>query len=280
MRRPLPREQPWSVSDFEAPAQPGVALPAGFVPTCVAHPDAYVNKVLVCAADGRAALVNFVAGRVVHTFAGFGAAVRCVAPSPALDVVAFGLADGRVVVHNIRFDETVATFTHDPAGGAVTAAAFRTGPGPAVLVCGGVSGALSVWDLAAKRLQTVIKEAHDAPVRGPPVFCAACATRTHTHTSAPFRSGDEESDTAWFLSASARCGIKYRLQFAEPRERDARLASGRAALCMHACCARCHPHNRTRFTHPHTPPCLTACRLLLPPLFRCCRSTFSWASLC
>jgi hypothetical protein len=174
--------QPWSVSDFEAPAQPGVALPAGFVPTCVAHPDAYVNKVLVSAADGRAALLNFVAGRVVHTFAGFGAAVRCVAPSPALDVVAFGLADGRVVVHNIRFDETVATFTHDPAGGAVTAAAFRTGPGPAVLVCGGVSGALSVWDLAAKRLQTVIKEAHDAPVRAP---VPRAFRHTHIHTHLP-----------------------------------------------------------------------------------------------
>ena len=143
---------------------------------CVCHPDAYVNKVLVGAADGRLALLNFVTARVVHVFAGFGAPVRCLAASPALDVVAVGLGDGRVVVHNIRVDATVATFTHDAARGAVTAAAFRTGPGPAVLACGGASGAVTVWDLAAKRLQTVLKEAHDAPARAPPR--AAHRTRT------------------------------------------------------------------------------------------------------
>jgi U3 small nucleolar RNA-associated protein 21 len=176
------------VADFDAPAHAAVQLPAGFVPTCCAHPDAYVNKVLVGAADGRLALVNFVTGRVVHTFAGFGAAIRCCAPSPALDVVACGLADGRVIVHNIRFDERVAAFTHDAAGGAVTAAAFRTGPGPAVLVCGGASGALTVWDLATKRLQTVIKEAHDAPVRSLPapaarrrLFCLSACLRLGRH---------------------------------------------------------------------------------------------------
>jgi U3 small nucleolar RNA-associated protein 21 len=144
-----------------------VALPPGFVPSCACHPDAYVNKLLVGSADGRLALLNFVTGRVVHVFAGFGAPVRCLAASPALDVVAAGLGDGRVVVHNIRVDATVAAFTHDAARGAVTAAAFRTGPGPAVLACGGASGAVTVWDLAAKRLQAVLKEAHDAPARAP-----------------------------------------------------------------------------------------------------------------
>jgi U3 small nucleolar RNA-associated protein 21 len=152
---------------MESPAHSPVALPPGFVPTCACHPDAYVNKLLVGSSDGRLALLNFVTQRVVHVFAGFGAPVRCLAASPALDVVAAGLGDGRVVVHNIRVDATVATFLHDAARGAVTAAAFRTGPGPAVLACGGASGAVTVWDLAAKRLQTVLKEAHDAPARAP-----------------------------------------------------------------------------------------------------------------
>ncbi len=36
-----------------------------------------------------------------------GSAVRSLAPSPALDVVAVGLADGRAVLHNVRTDEEV-----------------------------------------------------------------------------------------------------------------------------------------------------------------------------
>lgn len=45
--------------------------------------------------------------------------------APAVDVVAVGLADGRVILHNIKFDETIVTFTHD--WGPVTAVSFRTG---------------------------------------------------------------------------------------------------------------------------------------------------------
>jgi len=40
-------------------------------------------------------------------------------------VVAVGLADGRTVIHNIEFDETLMTFKHDY--GPVTAISFRTG---------------------------------------------------------------------------------------------------------------------------------------------------------
>jgi hypothetical protein len=40
-------------------------------------------------------------------------------------VIAVGLADGRVLLHNIKYDETVMTFTQD--WGPVTAISFRTG---------------------------------------------------------------------------------------------------------------------------------------------------------
>jgi U3 small nucleolar RNA-associated protein 21 len=121
--------------------------------------------VLLGAADGRLALVNFVTCRVVHVFAGFGAAVRCVSASPALDVVAVGTANGRVVLHNIRYDTTLAVFTHDVAHGPVTCLAFRTGAGTPLLAAAGVDGAISVWDLTAKRIHSLLKEAHDGPVR-------------------------------------------------------------------------------------------------------------------
>ena len=42
-----------------------------------------------------------------------------------MDVAAVGLEDGRIVVHNLKFDETIVTFTQD--WGPVTAISFRTG---------------------------------------------------------------------------------------------------------------------------------------------------------
>ena len=67
---------------------------SGFVPTCMAHPDTYLNKVVVGAEDGRLQLWNFATASRLYEFAGWGSAVRCIAPSPALDVVGVGLADG------------------------------------------------------------------------------------------------------------------------------------------------------------------------------------------
>lgn len=145
------------------------------MPTCWCHPDAYLNKLLVGAADGRLALVNFVTGAVVHVFPGFGgAAVRCVCGSPALDVVAVGLADGRCVLHNIRVDDTLAIFTHDTAKGAVSAVSFRTGAGTPMVAVGGADGTISVWDLNTQRVHSLVKEAHDAPVRVRVRFGGAC----------------------------------------------------------------------------------------------------------
>lgn len=46
--------------------------------------------------------------------------MRCLAGSPALDVIGVGLADGRALVHNIKFDETLMEFYN--VAGAGTAA--------------------------------------------------------------------------------------------------------------------------------------------------------------
>ena len=85
----------WTLGAYAAPART-IELPAGFAPTCMAHPPTYVNKILVGAEDGRVALYNFATGRALHVFGPFGAAVRCLEPSPALDIVGIGLADGCV----------------------------------------------------------------------------------------------------------------------------------------------------------------------------------------
>jgi len=42
-----------------------------------------------------------------------------------VDVVGVGLASGQIIIHNIRFDETLMKFQQD--WGPVTALSFRTG---------------------------------------------------------------------------------------------------------------------------------------------------------
>ena len=69
-----------------------IELDDDFQPTCMAHPDAYLNKVVVGSDDGRLQLWNFSSGQRLFEFRPAQAAVRCLAPSPALDVIGIGLA--------------------------------------------------------------------------------------------------------------------------------------------------------------------------------------------
>lgn len=48
------------------------------------------------------------------------------------------------------------------AGVAVTALSFKTGAGVPLLAAGGGGGVITVWNLEERRLQTVLKDAHDA----------------------------------------------------------------------------------------------------------------------
>ena len=62
-----------------------------------------------------------------------------VEPSPAVDVAAVGLADGRIVLHNLLSDDTLFTFTHGDAP--IAALAFRT-DGREWLLSGDAKGAV------------------------------------------------------------------------------------------------------------------------------------------
>ena len=48
-----------------------------------------------------------------------------ISQSPAVDVVGVGTATGRIIIHNIRLDETLMSFTQD--WGPISSLAFRTG---------------------------------------------------------------------------------------------------------------------------------------------------------
>jgi WD40 repeat protein len=87
------------VLTFEAP----------FMPTCMCHPPTYLNKILLGSSDGSLQIWNLSTAKCLYTFSGWGSAVTCVEPSPALDVAAAGLANGAVVLFNMRYDEEVMT---------------------------------------------------------------------------------------------------------------------------------------------------------------------------
>ncbi|KAG0564859.1 hypothetical protein M758_8G142100 [Ceratodon purpureus] len=129
-----------------------------FTPTCIMHPDTYLNKVLIGSEEGPLQLWNTKTCSLVHEFKGWNSPVRCCTASPALDIVAVGCANGKIYVHNLRYDETVVSFTHTGRG-PVTALSFRT-DGQPFLAAGGTTGVISIWNLEKRKLQAVVEDAH------------------------------------------------------------------------------------------------------------------------
>ncbi|KAK3017295.1 hypothetical protein RJ639_006399 [Escallonia herrerae] len=120
------------------------------------------HQVIIGSQDGSLQLWNISTKKKLFEFKGWKSAISCCVSSPALDVVAVGCANGKIHVHNIRYDEEIVNFSHSTRG-AVTALSFRT-DGQPLLASGGSSGVISIWNLDKKRLQCVIRDAHDCSI--------------------------------------------------------------------------------------------------------------------
>ncbi|KAG2607487.1 hypothetical protein PVAP13_4NG249500 [Panicum virgatum] len=154
----------WAFKGAEPNSEPvgSISLGDKFTPSCIMHPDTYLNKVIVGSEESSLQLWNISTKKKLYDFKGWDSPVRCCVSSPALDVVAVGCSDGTVHVHNIRYDEELMSFNHQIRG-AVTALSFRT-DGQPLLASGGSSGVISIWNLEKKRLHSVIREAHDGSI--------------------------------------------------------------------------------------------------------------------
>ncbi|CAK8533851.1 unnamed protein product [Lathyrus sativus] len=139
-----------------------IMLDKNFSPSCIMHPDTYLNKVLIGSEQGPMQLWNISTKKKIFEFKGWDSPISCCVSSPALDVVAVGCTDGKIHVHNIRYDEELVTFTHSTRG-SVTALSFST-DGQPLLASGGSSGVISIWNLEKKRLHSVVREAHDGVI--------------------------------------------------------------------------------------------------------------------
>ncbi len=136
---------------------------ATFHITCLLHPVSYLNKILFASQQGSMQLWNMKKSQLVYTYKSFGAAVTCLRQAPAIDVCGVGLADGRIILHNLKFDEQVMSFVQE--WGPIISLTFRTDGNP-VMISGSSLGHMAVWNLEEKRLVSQLREAHSGSVDG------------------------------------------------------------------------------------------------------------------
>ncbi|VDL84078.1 unnamed protein product [Nippostrongylus brasiliensis] len=149
-----------------------------FQVTAMVHPSTYLYKILLGSSIGTMRLVNFRTGRIVHEFSrGFDSAITVIEQSPAVDVMAIGLANGQIILHNVRVDETVCKFRHERS---ISAVGFRN-DGKPLMTTADVGGDIVVWNLEKRQLVGKIIDVHHAAVTelyfmpGEPIMVSASA---------------------------------------------------------------------------------------------------------
>ncbi|KAI8993445.1 Utp21 specific WD40 associated putative domain-containing protein [Pilobolus umbonatus] len=131
-----------------------------FTATAILHPSTYLNKILVASTQGTMQIWNIRTNKMVYQIGYMGSAISCIAQSPVVDVIAVGLLDGTVVLHNIKADEKIDSVRQDDR---VTAITFRTDD-EQVMATGNMHGDVALWDLSNRRLSHIMKGAHDGHI--------------------------------------------------------------------------------------------------------------------
>jgi U3 small nucleolar RNA-associated protein 21 len=135
--------------------------PSTFGVSAIVHPVTYLNKILLGSTQGSMQLWNLKSAKQVYAFNGWKSSVTILEQAPAVNVIAVGLASGDIILHNLKFDETVLKFRQE--WGPVTALTFRT-DGPPIMVSGSTQGHLAIWDLEQQILVSQHRKAHSGAV--------------------------------------------------------------------------------------------------------------------
>ncbi|KAJ3255449.1 hypothetical protein HK103_006266 [Boothiomyces macroporosus] len=122
--------------------------------THLLHPSTYLNKILLVF-DNKVQLWNIRTVSKLYEFK-FNSPVTCMTQSPSIDVIAFGLLDGTIILHNIKMDKEIMRFNQE---GKVTSISFRT-DGQTIMATGSMAGDLALWDLGEKRLVHLMTNCH------------------------------------------------------------------------------------------------------------------------
>lgn len=135
--------------------------PEEFRLSTISHPPTYVNKILLGSTQGSLELFNIRRLEQVHRFEPLRkSAVTSIEPSPVVDVVAIGYLDGSIVLHNLKFDETVTSLRQEEK---VSGLSFRT-DGTPHMASSGPSGDIVFWDLEKRRSAHTLRGAHGTAV--------------------------------------------------------------------------------------------------------------------
>lgn len=131
--------------------------------TALLHPNAYENKILLASQQGSMQLWNISTLKLVHTFEGWNCHITALEQSPtALDIVAVGLANGKIILHDLRYDQSYFELSQD--WGSVTSLSFQTVDD--ILVSGSPKGHLVFWDLNKRKIHSQKLNAHKSSITG------------------------------------------------------------------------------------------------------------------
>ncbi|KAF8922887.1 Utp21 specific WD40 associated putative domain-containing protein [Dissophora ornata] len=133
---------------------------SSFTVTTLIHPSTYLNKILIGSNQGTMQLWNIRTSTMVYAFKGFNSPITCFTQTPVVDVIAVGLLDGSIVIHNIRTDVAIMTLKQE---GKVTAVTFRTDD-QHVMASANMYGDIALWDLDRQKVLHVMKGAHDGAI--------------------------------------------------------------------------------------------------------------------
>lgn len=124
------------------------------------HPPTYINKILLGSDQGQMQLWNIKDCKLIHTFQSFENRINVLEAAPAIDVVAIGLQNGRIVLLNLKFEEIVMEFKQD--WGSVTGISFRTDGHP-IMATSSTNGNIVFWNLDERKISSQLV-AHNASI--------------------------------------------------------------------------------------------------------------------
>uniref|UniRef100_A0AAF5PLA3 Small-subunit processome Utp21 domain-containing protein n=3 Tax=Wuchereria bancrofti TaxID=6293 RepID=A0AAF5PLA3_WUCBA len=131
--------------------------------SAITHPATYLNKVLLGSKQGTLRIINIRTGKLIYEFGKlFKSEITVLEQSPAIDIVAVGLRNGQIALHNIKFDETLQMYMQDAP---VTSIAFRT-DGEETMTTASENGTLAIWNLNKRSLLGQLSDAHCGSITG------------------------------------------------------------------------------------------------------------------
>ena len=84
-----------------------INLGSDFTPSCLSHPNTYLNKILIGSSTGKLQLWNIRTGSLIMNFKGYSSGITTIEQTPSVDVMAIGLEDGTVDILNLKYDEVI-----------------------------------------------------------------------------------------------------------------------------------------------------------------------------